>query len=51
MKPRLSAKRNFLTVAAIFLSLVSRAAETIKPGDVWPDNRGEHIQAHGGGIL
>jgi hypothetical protein len=51
MKLRLSAKRNLLTVAAILISLVSRAAETIKPGDVWPDNRGEHIQAHGGGIL
>ncbi|HZL78732.1 MAG TPA: family 43 glycosylhydrolase [Candidatus Limnocylindrales bacterium] len=27
------------------------AAETFKPGEVWPDNRGQHIQAHGGGIL
>jgi|SRR5690242_6842575 len=24
---------------------------TINPGAVWPDNRGQHIQAHGGGIL
>ncbi len=23
----------------------------IRPGAVWPDNRGQHIQAHGGGIL
>lgn len=23
----------------------------IKPGDIWPDDRGQHIQAHGGGIL
>jgi len=23
----------------------------IKPGDVWPDDRGRHVQAHGGGIL
>lgn len=23
----------------------------INPGAVWPDNRGEHIQAHGGGII
>ncbi|WP_432329324.1 family 43 glycosylhydrolase [Mucilaginibacter sp. P25] len=23
----------------------------INPGEVWPDNRGEHIQAHGGGII
>ncbi|PTY03030.1 hypothetical protein DB346_07185 [Verrucomicrobia bacterium LW23] len=24
---------------------------TIRPGLVWPDNRGRHIQAHGGGII
>src|SRR5436190_23988043 len=23
----------------------------IKPGALWPDNRGKHIQAHGGGII
>jgi hypothetical protein len=23
----------------------------IKPGQVWPDNGGKHINAHGGGIL
>src|SRR5438309_340552 len=23
----------------------------IRPGEVWPDDRGQHIQAHGGGIL
>jgi len=27
------------------------AASLIRPGAVWPDNRGEHIQAHGGGIV
>jgi lysophospholipase L1-like esterase len=27
------------------------ASLTIAPGEVWPDNRGQHIQAHGGGIL
>lgn len=27
------------------------APQTITPGDVWPDNRGQHIQAHGGGII
>lgn len=25
--------------------------QTIKPGEVWLDNRGKHIQAHGGGII
>jgi hypothetical protein len=24
---------------------------SIKPGEIWPDDRGRHIQAHGGGIL
>ncbi len=24
---------------------------SIQPGEVWPDDRGRHIQAHGGGIL
>ena len=27
------------------------APQTIKPGEVWPDDRGKHIQAHGGGII
>ncbi len=27
------------------------ARHSIKPGEVWPDDRGRHIQAHGGGIL
>src|SRR5438445_9193173 len=24
---------------------------TIYPGEIWPDDRGRHIQAHGGGII
>ena len=24
---------------------------TIRPGEIWPDDHGNHIQAHGGGIL
>ncbi len=27
------------------------APPSIRPGAIWPDNRGEHIQAHGGGII
>jgi len=23
----------------------------IRPGEIWPDDRGRHIQAHGGGIV
>ena len=25
--------------------------QKIVPGALWPDDRGEHIQAHGGGII
>ena len=24
---------------------------TLQPGELWPDHRGQHIQAHGGGVL
>jgi len=27
------------------------APQTIEPGAVWPDDRGKHVQAHGGGII
>jgi len=27
------------------------APPTIHPGEVWPDDKGQHIQAHGGGII
>jgi hypothetical protein len=29
----------------------SKSATVIKPGEIWPDNKGIHIQAHGGGII
>ena len=25
--------------------------DSIKPGEIWPDSDGNHIQAHGGGII
>ena len=43
-----------VAAAAIFVTAqCSRAAEppVIRPGEVWPDDRGQHVQAHGGGIL
>jgi len=36
---------------APLLSLAVPAADAIKPGEIWPDGRDQHIQAHGGGIL
>src|SRR6516225_7462764 len=38
----------------IFLCLALPAfAQTavVRPGEVWPDDRGQHVQAHGGGII
>ena len=29
----------------------TKKENTIKPGQIWPDNKGVHINAHGGGIL
>jgi len=40
------------TFASLVVSFSATAAlPTIRPGEVWPDDRGKHIQAHGGGIL
>jgi len=44
------------TVLCLVAAGACRAASAvppaeIKPGELWPDDRGRHIQAHGGGIL
>ena len=36
---------------AILLSLTARVDSAIRPGEVWLDDRGQLIQAHGGGML
>jgi hypothetical protein len=33
------------------ISAAPAAPRVIKPGEPWPDDRGQHIQAHGGGII
>lgn len=38
------------TAALCFLQATAGAA-SFKPTELWPDNRGQHIQAHGGGII
>lgn len=45
--------RQILTLLATMalLGRVTAAPQTIRPGEIWPDNRGKHVQAHGGGIL
>lgn len=44
---------SFLILVAMTLPSVSQAqsAGIIKPGEIWPDNNGVHINAHGGGML
>jgi hypothetical protein len=39
---------SLLALAAL---AVWAAPQTIRPGEIWLDNRGQHIQAHGGGII
>lgn len=35
----------------VFANAGKNAAQTFKPGEHWPDNKGVHINAHGGGVL
>jgi len=43
--------KNVAFAALTFLCcFMAQAAGTIKPGEIWPDDRGNHVQAHGGGI-
>ena len=32
-------------------SVDAQSLERITPGQEWPDRKGEHINAHGGGLL
>lgn len=41
--------RLFLTFLACTVAL--HAADRFTPGEIWPDNQGAHINAHGGGVL
>ena len=34
-----------------FTGALWAAVDTIEPGEIWRDNRGKHIQAHGGSVL
>lgn len=40
-----------LVVVSSPLLAISQNLTSIKPGEVWPDTDGKHINAHGGGIL
>ncbi len=48
--------RNQTALTAIYLFCLSpglhaQQQTVIRPGEVWPDDQGNHIQAHGGGII
>ena len=43
-------RRRALALAALPFG-VRAAPQLIRPGEIWPDDRGRHIQAHGGGII
>jgi len=36
---------------SVNFSLAQTGKDTIKPTEVWPDDNGNHIEAHGGGII
>lgn len=36
---------------AVLACTTAAAKGTFRPGQLWPDNRGKHINAHGGGIV
>jgi hypothetical protein len=43
-----------LALTAIATALACTLAaqpQAIRPGEVWPDDRGQHVQSHGGGIV
>ena len=55
-RKKMSDKNNWTTVVVSILSWLLAtqawaAPQTIKPGEIWPDDRGMHVQAHGGGII
>ncbi len=41
----------FLVGLSLFVAGAGAVAQTIAPGELWPDDRGRHVQAHGGGII
>jgi len=45
--------KSVLFCGFLFGSCLSMAQKqtVIRPGETWPDNKGNHIQAHGGGII
>ncbi len=41
----------FFCIAVLCCTAQGHKRAVVHPGELWPDNRGEHINAHGGGVL
>lgn len=41
----------FILFSVLFLPAVAQDRQSFNPGELWPDNKGIHINAHGGGVL
>lgn len=48
-------KRSVISVLAVFIVMLVQAKggrdNVIRPGEIWPDDKGVHINAHGGGVM
>lgn len=43
--------KKFFLLSLIYIALGVAVFGQIRPGEIWPDDQGVHINAHGGGIL
>jgi hypothetical protein len=42
---------SLIFLLAALRPLCAAALPVVRPGEIWPDDRGRHVEAHGGGIL
>lgn len=44
--------RNLVAAVSLIIATnIVAAPQAIRPGELWLDDRGQHIQVHGGGII
>ena len=51
MKKTVNGVVSTLFLAALCTFAFGQTQSAVNPGETWPDNNGNHIQAHGGGII
>jgi hypothetical protein len=47
-------KKTIVTIPILFFCLIVYCQDinhSFRPGQIWPDNEGRHINAHGGGRI